>query len=83
MTEREQNAFRIVIGLYGKWRSVEMKTDEQWEAFGAEIGQAWKEMGPDLPLGFRLLEAVLETFSDMYRDGKKPEMQNYFGRTDL
>jgi hypothetical protein len=40
-------------------------------------------MGPDLPLGFRLLEAVLETFSDMYRDGKKPEMQNYFGRTDL
>ena len=40
-------------------------------------------MGPDLPLGFRLLEAVLETFSDMYRDGKKPALQNYFGRTDL
>jgi hypothetical protein len=35
------------------------------------------------PLVFNLLNAVMETFDDLYRGGKVPKIPNFFGRSDL
>ena len=82
MNENEENAFRVVYGFYKKWRETVIETQEQWDEFAADVGDAGSRIG-DTPLGWHLLEAVLDTFGDLYRDGMKPMPAGYFGRDDL
>ena len=47
-----------------------------------------EKLGLDLdighnPLGWHLMNAVLDTFNDLYKNGMKPVPAGYFGRDDL
>ena len=84
MNEQENQSFKTVFAFYQKWRSVIIETDEQWSDFARDAGQ----MGVDLdiqnnPLGWYLMNAVLETFNELYKGGMKPVPANYFGRDDI
>lgn len=84
MSEQEEKAFRAVYEFYEKWRSIIIETDEQWAAFGAELGVLAAQIdAAHNPLGYHLADAMIETFNDMYRDGMLPVPANYFGRDDI
>lgn len=70
--------------LYEKYRTILMKTDDQWKQLTADISAfAERNDWENNPLTKRLGFALLDVFSDMYRDGKRPEMPDYLGRSDL
>lgn len=70
--------------LYEKYRPVLIETDEQWAALAEDVRQfAERNDWRNNPLANRLALSLLDTFNDMYRDGKKPVMPDYFGRSDL
>ena len=84
MNDKEREAFRAAFEFYAKWRDTVMETDEQWAAFEEDVKQYLKEQDVEnCPLAWRLINAVLETFNDLYRDGMKPLPADYFGRDDL
>ena len=83
MNEKEINSFGIIYKFYDKWRSVIIEGD-MWNDFAKDVEQ----LGLDLdiehnPLGWHMMEAVLETINDLYKDGMKPVPANYFGRDDI
>lgn len=70
--------------IYEKYRSVLIETDEQWTELAEDVRQfAERNDWRNNPLANRLALSLLDTFNDMYRDGKKPVMPDYFGRSDL
>lgn len=84
MNEKENESFRFVYQFYDKWRSVIIETEDQWKQFAKDVEQ----MGINLdighnPLGWNLMNAVLDTINYMYRNGMKPVPSGYFGRDDI
>jgi hypothetical protein len=61
-----------------------MKSPEQWTALADEVrdfaeAHRWREN----PLAMRAGMMLMDVFDDLYRNGKKPEIPDYFGRSDL
>jgi len=84
MNEKEKESFRLVFDFHEKQRGQIIETEEQWAEFARDVGQLAADLDVDHnPLGRHLLYAVLDTVSDLYRDGMKPVPANYFGRDDL
>lgn len=84
MTENEENSFKICFRFYSKWREGTIETDEQWIAFAEDLGRLAADLSAcQCPLGQHLLEAVLDSINDLYKNGMKPVATNYFGRDDL
>ena len=84
MNDNEEKAFRLVYEFYKKWRETVIETEEQWTAFAGGVGALGVLLDVDHnPLGWHLMNAVLETFNDLYKGGKKPMPAGYFGRDDL
>ena len=84
MNELEEKAFRLVYNFYAKWRDIMIETQGQWDQFAADVGQLGKDLDIDHnPLGWRMMVAALETFNDLYKDGKVPVPSGYFGRDDI
>lgn len=70
--------------LYEKYRSVLIETDEQWTALAVDVRDfAERNDWRNNPLANRLALSLLDTFNDMYRNGRKPAIPDYFGRSDL
>ena len=84
MNEKERQAFALVYTFYEKWRETVIETDGQWKQFAEDVGKLGVDLDIDhSPLGWHLMNAVLDTINDLYRDGKKPMPAGYFGRDDL
>ena len=84
MTEKEEKDFRLEIGFYQKWREGIIETDEQWGQFAVDVGKYVVEADCDhCMLAWHLLEALLDSFNDLYKGGMKPIPANYFGRADI
>ena len=84
MNELETKAFRLVYNFYAKWRDIMIETQAQWDQFAEDVGQLGRDLDIDHnPLGWHLMEAVLETFNDLYHGGKIPVPAGYFGRDDI
>ena len=84
MTENEEKSFKICFDFYSKWRECVIETDEQWETFAQDTGRMAAALAAvPCPLGQHLLEAVLDSINDLYKNGMKPVATNYFGRDDL
>ena len=84
MNEKEENAFRLVYEFYKKWRETVIETEEQWTKFSGSVGALGVLLDVDHnPLGWHLMNAVLDTFTDLYKNGRKPMPAGYFGRDDL
>ena len=84
MNELETKAFRLVYNFYAKWRDIMIETQSQWDQFAEDVGRLARDLDIDHnPLGWHLMEAVLETFNDLYQGGKIPVPSGYFGRDDI
>ena len=84
MNDNEERAFREVYLFYQKWRETIIETDEQWLEFGMETGQLAADLDVEHNgLALRLINAAVESISDLYRNGMKPMPANYFGRDDM
>ena len=84
MNEKERKSFGIAFSFYEKWRAQIIEKEEQWQEFSEDTGRLAADLDTDHnPLGQHLFYAVLDTFSDLYRNGMKPMPANYFGRDDL
>ena len=84
MNEKEENAFRLAIAFYQKWREGIIETEEQWSQFAEDVGRFVADADCDnCPLAWRLICALLDTFNDLYKNGMKPIPANYFGRNDI
>ena len=84
MNEKEENAFRLAIAFYQKWREGIIETDEQWRELAADVGGYAMIMDVEHnPLAGHLLVAILDTINDLYKGGMKPMPAGYFGRDDL
>ena len=82
MSENEENAFRVVYEFFKKWRETVIETDEQWDNLAGDVGRIL-DGHPCNTLMFRLMEAVLDYFTDLYKDGMKPMPAGYLGRDDM
>ena len=84
MTENEQKSFEICFRFYARWREITIDTDKQWEDFAEDVGRLAADLSAvPCPLGVHLLEAVLDSINDLYKNGMKPVAVGYFGRADL
>ena len=68
--------------LYERWRVTDISTPEQWMRITNEFHE-FACRHPGNRLAMRLAVSLMDTFDDMYRNGKKPDMPDYFGRSDL
>ena len=82
MSENEENAFRVVYEFCKKWRETVIETDEQWDNLAGDVGQIL-DGNPCNTLMFKLMEAVLDYFTELYKDGMKPMPAGYLGRDDI
>ena len=82
MPEEDGKIFGEAYQIYEKWRSVVIDGEEQWTEFIRDVhGLAARYDGNRLAL--RLAVGIADTFDDLYRNGAKPPMPDYFGRSDL
>ena len=84
MPEDDAKVFQDAFSLYNKYRWAEMKSPEQWMAFADEVrdfaeAHRWREN----PLTERMGMMLMDLFNDLYENGKKPPIPDYFGRSDL
>lgn len=78
MNEREKEAFRICYEFYLKIRENPIKTQAGWDDFAKEVGDICEKLDiSHNPLGWHLINAILETIGDLYKDGKIPLPDNY------
>ena len=82
MNENEGNAFRVVYAFCSKWRDTVIETQEQWSQLAEDVGEICRS-NENNPLLWKLLMAVMDYFTDLYRDGTKPMPAGYLGRDDL
>lgn len=83
MPEDDGKIFWEISELYAKYRWKEMKPEDFIEMTGEMAAYAQAHNWQENPLVFNLLNAVMETFDDLYRGGKVPKIPNFFGRSDL
>ena len=82
MPEEDRKIFGEAYELYEKWRSQLIETPEQWLEVTAGIHDFYaRHEGSALAL--RLAVGIWETLDDLYRNGKRPVMPDYIGRSDL
>lgn len=83
MSNEDREIFADAFKLFDKYRSIEMKEDD-WKRFVKDVGMfAEKHKWQENPLAHRIGMALIDTFDDLYKAGKKPEIPDYFGREDL
>jgi len=84
MTDNEEKSFKLCYQFYSRWREITIETDKQWEDFAEDVGRLAADLSAvPCPLGQHLLEAVLDSINDLYKNGMKPVVASYFGRDDL
>lgn len=84
MTDNEEKSFKLCYQFYSRWREITIETDKQWEDFAEDVGRLAADLSAvPCPLGQHLLEAVLDSINDLYKNGMKPVVAGYFGRDDL
>ena len=84
MTDNEEKSFKLCYQFYSRWREITIETDKQWEDFAEDVGRLAADLSAvPCPLGQHLLEAVLDSINDLYKNGMKPVVAGYFGRDDI
>ena len=84
MPDEDAKIFSEAFRIYNKYRWTEMKTDDQWISLSNEVrdfaeAHRWRTNALALRISFMLLDV----FNDLYKNGRKPEIPDYFGRSDL
>ena len=83
MNEKERQAFALAYNFYEKWRDTVIE-GSRWDDFAKDVDRLGRDLDiGNNPIGWHLMNAVLDTFNDMYKGGMKPLPENYFGRDDI
>ena len=84
MPDDDAKVFQDAFEIYNKYRWTEMTSDTQWMTLADEVRDfAVRHRWRDNPLAMRAGMMILDVFNDLYCDGKRPAMPDYFGRGDL
>ena len=83
MPDEDGKIFSEAFELYNKYRWHEIQTDE-WIQLSNDIrdfaeAHQWKDNPLAKYIGFMLLDV----FNELYKNGNKPAIPDYFGRSDL
>ena len=82
MSDEDKRIIGEAVRIYDKWRGIVLTELDQWCSLTNEF---W-EFGcrhADSRLALHLSVAFMSVFDDLYHDGKKPEVPDYFGRSDM
>ena len=84
MPDEEGKVISDFLRIYDKYRGHEMVTDEDWINLAKEVTACaelhkWREC----PLALHMMNMVMDTMNDLYKDGKKPVIADFIGRGDL
>ena len=83
MPEDDARIFGEAYELWNKWRWQEIH-DNKWIEFAQDLGTfASRNNWKDNPLTDRLTSALFDAIGDLYVNGKRPMIPDYFGRSDL
>ena len=83
MPDEDAKIFSEAFQIYNKYRWTEMKK-EQWDAFTTEVRDfAWKYQPKSNVLATQMAFMLLDVFNELYKNGQKPPIPDYFGRSDL
>ena len=84
MTEQDKALFREIYAVYDKYRGRTMSVDDDFAECMTEICSIGvKYDWGNNPLANHLVMAIIDTFNDLYKDGKTPVEPSFFGRGDL
>ena len=83
MPEGDSTLFRDAYEVWKKWRG-KIISPWEWEQVYQDICKVandhdWKNN----PLALHLCSALVDTFDDLYRDGKTPVLAGFIDRGDL
>ena len=82
MPEEDAKIFGEAYEIWQQWRSVLITELSQWEQLTADFeGLAVRH--PESRLALRLAIGMMDSFDDLYKDGRKPAVADYIGREDL
>ena len=81
MPEEDRQIFGEIWNIYNKYRW-KILTEEDFVQLTAELG-AFAELHQSSALAYRLAGATFDVFNDMYRNGNKPAIPDYIGRSDI
>ena len=81
MPETDERIFGEVWNIYNNYRWRELKQDD-FVKLSNELA-ALAELHKGNPLAMNLALALFDTFNELYRNGAKPKIPDYFGRSDL
>ena len=82
MSDEDKKIFSELARLYDKWRGRLIEKPEEWEELTKEF-HGFCCRHPDSRLALHMAVAAMWTFDDLYKDGAKPPIPDYFGRGDL
>ena len=82
MPEEEGKIFGEAYRLYEKWRGVLIDTSDKWMQVTNDFYQFVAGNNSN-PLAVHLAVGIMDTFDEMYHDGKQPVIEGYLGRSDL
>lgn len=83
MPSEDEKIFGDIYRIYNDFRWRILKGEDFIDLTNAIAACAELHKWKENPLAFRLAQAMLDTFNDLYKDGAVPKIPDYFGRSDL
>lgn len=84
MPDEDAKIFSEAFQIYNKYRWTEMVSTDQWNALTDEIRDfAERHQWRTNRLTSCIGSMLLDLFNELYRNGQKPPIPDYFGRSDL
>ena len=84
MTENEEKSIQACLRFYQQWRDITIDTDAQWDEFAKSLGKLAEKLEKiPCPIGQHMLEAIVDSINDLYKNDMRPVAVGYFGRADL
>ena len=82
MPEDDVKIFKEACEIYTKWRYTDINSLDQWCKLTNEMYDFVVKY-VDNRLALHLGIGIMDTFDELYKDGAKPPIPDYFGRKDL
>ena len=83
MPEEDERVFGEIWNIYNKYRWKLLEEQDFIQLTNELAAFAELHRNEQNPLAWRLAGALFDVFNDLYRDGKKPAIPDYIGRSDL
>lgn len=83
MSEEDRQILTEAFKLYDTYRSRELKGEDFKRLSGDIAALAERHDYKNNPLALHAALMIFDTFNDLYKGGKVPQIPDYFGRNDM